>query len=116
MERKTTKELLAASFFELAAKKRIDKITITQITSNCGLSQPTFYNHFKDKYDLIVWIYTTRISEIMAQIGKNGYMWRDTLLEGAKSFSANREYVVNALNIPADRTRSSSMSARSTLI
>ena len=97
MERKTTKELLAASFFELAAKKRIDKITITQITSNCSLSQPTFYNHFKDKYDLIVWIYTTRISEIMAQIGKNGYMWRDILLEGAKSFSANREYVVNAL-------------------
>ncbi|MCR4647188.1 MAG: TetR family transcriptional regulator [Oscillospiraceae bacterium] len=58
MKRKTTEELLAGSFLELAQTKRIDKITITEITNNCGMSQPTFYNHFKDKYDLIVWIYT----------------------------------------------------------
>ena len=55
MKRKTTKEILSESFQELAAEMRIDKITITEITSNCGMSQPTFYNHFKDKYDLIVW-------------------------------------------------------------
>jgi tRNA1Val (adenine37-N6)-methyltransferase len=54
MKRKTTKEILADSFLELAAEKRIDKITIAEITSNCSMSQPTFYNHFKDKYDLIV--------------------------------------------------------------
>ncbi|MBQ3842671.1 MAG: TetR family transcriptional regulator, partial [Ruminiclostridium sp.] len=58
MIRRTTKDILAESFQELAQKKRIDKITITGITNNCGMSQPTFYNHFKDKYDLIVWIYT----------------------------------------------------------
>ena len=52
MNRKTTEELLADSFLELAQTKRIDKITITEITNNCGMSQPTFYNHFKDKYDL----------------------------------------------------------------
>ena len=63
MKRKTTKEILAESFLELAQKKRIDKITITDITDNCGMSQPTFYNHFKDKYDLIVWIYTSRVSK-----------------------------------------------------
>jgi AcrR family transcriptional regulator len=52
VNRKTTKEILAESFLELAETKRIDKITITEITDNCGMSQPTFYNHFKDKYDL----------------------------------------------------------------
>ncbi len=97
MKRKTTKEILAESFRELAAEKRIDKITITEITSNCGMSQPTFYNNFKDKYDLIVWIYIHESREIMTKIGTDGYSWRDTLLDGAKYFAKNREYMINAL-------------------
>ncbi|OPZ20320.1 MAG: HTH-type dhaKLM operon transcriptional activator DhaS [Firmicutes bacterium ADurb.BinA205] len=97
MKRKTTKEILAESFQELASEKRIDKITITEITSNCGMSQPTFYNHFKDKYDLIVWIYIHESGEIMSKIGVDGYSWRDTLLDGARYFAANREYIINAL-------------------
>lgn len=55
--RKTKKELLVKSFQELALQKPISKITITNITDNCGLSQPTFYRYFRDKYDLIAWAY-----------------------------------------------------------
>ena len=76
LKRKTTKEILAESFQELAANKRIDKITITEITSNCGMSQPTFYNHFKDKYDLIVWIYIHESGEIMSKIGLQNWLNR----------------------------------------
>ena len=97
MIRKTTKDILAESFLELAESKRIDKITITEITNNCGMSQPTFYNHFKDKYDLIVWIHTTRVQQIMSKIGSGNYTWRDTLLEGAKYYCENKEYMANAL-------------------
>lgn len=56
MKRKTTKDYLAESFIELVEKRPVAKITITDITDNCEYSQPTFYNHFKDKYDLISWI------------------------------------------------------------
>ena len=97
MIRKTTKDILAESFLELAENKRIDKITITEITSNCGMSQPTFYNHFKDKYDLIVWIHIRDTGSIMSKIGQNGYQWKDSLVEGAKYHYANRKYFVNAL-------------------
>lgn len=54
MRRKTTKELLAESFMELSATKPVSKITIAEITRNCSLSSPTFYRHFKDKYDLMI--------------------------------------------------------------
>ena len=97
MKRKTTKELLAESFLELAQTKRIDKITITEITNNCGMSQPTFYNHFKDKYDLIVWIYTSRVSEVMGRIDNKSYLWKDTLLDGARYYAENCEFIKNAL-------------------
>lgn len=97
MKRKTTKEILAESFLELAETKRIDKITITEITDNCGMSQPTFYNHFKDKYDLIVWIQLLSSNSVMCKIGRDGYEWRDTLLDGANGFYENRDFVLNAL-------------------
>jgi AcrR family transcriptional regulator len=97
MKRKTTKELLAESFQELAQTKRIDKITITDITDNCGMSQPTFYNHFKDKYDMIVWIYTNNVREIMSRIDNKTFLWKDCLLGAALYYSDNSEFIKNAL-------------------
>ena len=97
MKRKNTKELLAESFLELVQTKRIDKITITEITDNCGMSQPTFYNHFKDKYDLIVWIYTNHVREIMCKIDNKTFMWKDCLLGAALYYYENSEFIKNAM-------------------
>ena len=46
MKRKRTKELLADSLRELAKGKNVDKITIKEITDNCGYAPATFYRHF----------------------------------------------------------------------
>ena len=83
--------------------KPINKITIANITDNCGMAQATFYRHFKDKYDLISWIYVTDVENIMGQIGRNGYRWRDTLADAAKYFSENRSFAMNALNHTSGR-------------
>lgn len=103
MIRKTTKELLAESFRELAEQKPINKITIANITDNCGMTQPTFYRYYKDEYDLIAWIYVTDSEKIMGQIGSNGYIWKDTLLDGARYFSENRAVALNALRHTSGR-------------
>jgi len=97
MQRKTTKVLLAESFWELAESKPIDKITVGDIIRNCGYSAATFYRHFKDKYDLIVWAYTQSVAAAMNQIGVDGYPWNRTLLEGAKNFAANKDVFANLL-------------------
>ena len=95
MRRKTTKELLAESFRELAAAKPIDKITVKDITENCGYSVATFYRQFRDKYDLIAWDYTRRIEKIMAQVGEREASWRQTLIDGAAYFAEQKEYLAN---------------------
>ena len=46
MKRKKAKEILAESFRELAANKSFDKITVKDITDNCGYSPATFYRQF----------------------------------------------------------------------
>lgn len=97
MKRKTAKEILAESFQELAESKSIDKITVKDITDNCGYSTATFYRQFKDKYDLIAWQYTRGVAKIMDRIGADNYEWKQTLVDGAYSFQKNKEYLTNLL-------------------
>ena len=97
MKRKTAKEILAESFREIAEKKPINKITVRDITDNCGYSSATFYRHFKDKYDLIAYDYMTRIEHITAKIGTDGYQWKRSIYEGIKYFEENRTYIRNLL-------------------
>ena len=97
MKRKTAKEILAESFREIAALKLVDKITVPDITENCGYSKTTFYRLFQDKYDLMAWDYIRRHREIMDQTENSDYEWKTTLLDGAHLFNEQKEYLKNLL-------------------
>ena len=43
---------LANGMKELLVHTPVDKITVKQIVDQCDVTRPTFYRHFKDKYDL----------------------------------------------------------------
>lgn len=103
MIRKTTKEILADSFMELAEAKPINRISIVDIVENCDLTKPTFYRYFRDKYDLIAWIYVREAQKNVDRIGKSGYLWRDTLLDGLRYYEKNRKFMVNALKHTSGR-------------
>ncbi|MBQ8954784.1 MAG: TetR family transcriptional regulator [Clostridia bacterium] len=103
MVRKTTKELLTDSFIELAQHKPVNKITVADITSNCGVTPPTFYRYFRDKYDLIAWIYVREAQKFLGQVGVNGYTWRNTLRDGMRYFAENRQFALNALKHTSGR-------------
>lgn len=92
-----TKFFLAESFKELSKKKSVDKITVKEIVKNCGLTPPTFYNHFQDKYALIEWIYSSAAKKIMNKIGTDGYTWRDSLADGVDYFFANKDFFRNLM-------------------
>ena len=97
MKRKTAKEILAESFREVAEKKPIDKITIKDITDNCGYSSSTFYRQFKDKYDLIAWSYTQDLRSIVDKLEYTEGSWKKVLTEVAKYFDRQRDYISNLL-------------------
>lgn len=95
MKRKTAKEILAESFRELAEKKDIDKITVKDITSNCGYSPATFYRQFSDKYDLIAWDYFKKAEFIVTNVGNNNYPWKQAQIDGLKYYEENKDYLKN---------------------
>lgn len=50
-----TKCALEASLKKLLLHKPLNKITINDITEDCGVNRMTFYYHFQDIYDLVGW-------------------------------------------------------------
>ncbi len=93
---KTTKEILAESIQELAIKKSVEKITIKEITQNCGVTPTTFYNHFSDKYELLAWIYNVSIEPFLGRLGTD-VSWRECVWQSSFILTKNKPFYRNAL-------------------
>lgn len=52
-----TKQIFADAIVELSKTKPVEKITVQNIVDYCGAGRQTFYNHFKDKEDLIGFVF-----------------------------------------------------------
>ena len=52
-----TKTALASSMKRLMKEKPFSKISVIDICDGCGMNRKSFYYHFKDKYDLVNWIF-----------------------------------------------------------
>ena len=60
------KKVFADSMVRLLNEKSFEQITVKDLCADCGASRQTFYNHFYDKYDLIVWICRKQCEELWA--------------------------------------------------
>mgnify|MGYP000118473261 CR=1 FL=1 len=91
-----TKNALAASLKKLLSKKELSKITITNITEECGVNRQTFYYHFKDIYDLLEWIFTNEvIEEIENEKEEN---WQQKFIYVFEYAIKNKELIKNIYN------------------
>ena len=52
-----TKNALATALKKLMKEKPFEKISVSDICDACGMNRKSFYYHFKDKYDLVNWIF-----------------------------------------------------------
>ena len=52
-----TKKALGEALKELMSERPFEKISIKDICDACGMNRNSFYYHFKDKQDLIIWIF-----------------------------------------------------------
>ena len=75
-------------------KKPIDKITIRDLTDDCGISRMAFYYHFKDIYDLVEWSCFEDASRALA--GKKTYdTWQEGLLQIFEAVLENKPFILN---------------------
>lgn len=90
----TTKRALAASLKKILLKKTLDKITILDITEDCGVNRQTFYYHFRDIYDLVEWICMDEASRALA--GQKTYdTWQQGFLQIFQAVLENKPFIMN---------------------
>ncbi len=90
-----TKRALAQAIKELMNEKPLVKISIADIVDRCQMNRQSFYYHFRDKYDLVNWIfYTELITELQNSSNKDEY---EELKNICRYLYDNRAFYINAL-------------------
>ena len=90
----TTKRALEASLKKLLLQKPLDKITIQDLTTDCGISRMAFYYHFKDIYDLVEWACVEDGKRALQ--GKRTYnSWQEGLEQIFKAVLENKPFIMN---------------------
>ena len=101
---KVTKKAMADALKQLSVDMPYAKISIGNICKQCNMSRKTFYYHFKDKEDLVNWIFETEfvsyarehiyesvwdgVEDLLQYFYRNRVFYRKILAhEGQNSFS-----------------------------
>ena len=90
----TTKRALEASLKRLLLQKPLNKITINDITEDCGVNRMTFYYHFKDIYDLVDWILAEDAAKALEN-KQNFETWTEAFLDILRQVQENKVLVMN---------------------
>ncbi|NLG93437.1 MAG: TetR family transcriptional regulator [Clostridiales bacterium] len=90
-----TKQQLANSLKELMGHTPFNKITVHNVTSNCGLNRQTFYYHFKDMYELLTWIYSNEIFNQVVE--ERDEPWEAAVVKVIRYCKANRAFCRNTI-------------------
>ena len=89
-----TKNALEESLKKFLLQKPLDKITISDLTTDCGLSRMAFYYHFKDIYDLVEWSCIEDASRALQ--GKKTYdTWQEGLQQIFEAVLENKPFILN---------------------
>ncbi len=93
----TTKKAMADAMKRLMASEPFAKISVGQICDECHMNRKSFYYHFKDKHDLVNWIFQ---SEFISAVHEHSYesSW-DFLNDICDYFYQNRIFYRKALKI-----------------
>ena len=96
-----TKRALAAALRELMEEVPFDKIQVAHICERCEMNRKSFYYHFKDKYDLLNWIFDTEIIAFVQRFSDAEQFDQrvEEIREVCNYFYENRSFYRKALKV-----------------
>lgn len=83
-----SQEKLSDALLALLRTKKIDKISVKEIAKEAGISPLTFYNHFKNKLDLLDFCFYSKLEPVLQRI--------PDLIKGAGDSQEALERIVRA--------------------
>ena len=92
-----TKKALGEALKSLMKEQPFEKISIKDICSACGMNRNSFYYHFKDKQDLVIWVFDYEfVQKMQAREFEDLFELFQTVCE---YFYINKAFYVKAFEI-----------------
>ena len=91
-----SKRMIAGGMKDLLRTMPLENISIGALAQHCQVSRSTVYYHFKDKYDIVSWIFHTEITPIVSVEREVGD-WTENLLATCRYLQANRDFYTKVL-------------------
>lgn len=108
-----TKKALAVSLKALMVSAPFEKISVGQICEACGMNRKSFYYHFRDKYDLVNWIFDTEFARFSGVEGATSFQNYAEFFEDICSyFYENRDFYRKVLRVKGQNSFSEHFQAR----
>lgn len=97
-EKRNIEECLAESLKALIQTEPFEKITIKEIVDRVGTTRVTFYNHFRDKYELVEWIIHKQVIEPVGILLQHG-MIKEALILIFEKVYEDRDFYRQAVKM-----------------
>lgn len=89
-----TQKAMGEAVSKLLETRSLEKITIKEITDECGLTRNTFYYHFHDVYELLHWLFEQKTDEIVKKYSDQED-WEGGLEEVLNYLYEHRDMIMN---------------------
>lgn len=107
------KRELSNTLKALIREKPLESVTVSEISTACGVSRGTFYNHFLDIYDLINWTFETDvITPLQDFITNHTRTWSGITCECLQKMYVDRDFYCQAVRIRGQNSLRDYMRAR----
>ena len=100
MKRRTSKEVFGEALLALARTESVERITVKQIVEASGLSLQTFYNHFRAKEDLILWLYRRGGERALAKLEGRQGGFHELCMDSIRFYRENGSFLRASLEGP----------------
>lgn len=92
-----TRAALAGALKARLRSQPLDKVTVTELVRDCGLTRQAFYYHFPDVRHLAVWVFETEVARrVRAFAAEEG--WADGLVRLMLYMRENRSTTLGVIN------------------
>lgn len=100
-----TKLMIAKSLKQLLETKSFTEISVGDIARQCHIGRNTFYYHFKDKYDVITFIFYTEITPLIGDSMSIEH-WGSGMRALCRYLQENRTFYLNVLQFQGQNSLS----------
>jgi len=87
-----TEKALVSNFKKMTERMPIEKITVSELCRECGIQRQTFYYHFRDIRDLVEFIYSSEMKDVLKD-NRTYETWQEGMDAILKAIRADSSFI-----------------------